>query len=102
MELLTSRSRVMVELSMFYFCFRNYLQLHFLLLGNLQMLFYQGLKMFLSLDGKNPSLVTLQFLMNERNLSSVVQMISNFLLPGSDLPTSQFEEVFDNFLTIWN
>ena len=85
---------------MFYFGLRNYLQLHFLLL--LQMLFNQGLKLFLSLDGENPCLVTLQLLMNECNLSSVVQMIFDLLLPGSDLSTSQFEEVFDNFITIWN
>ena len=100
MEVLTSRSKVMVGNLLFYFCFWDQLQLHFLLLSNLQMFFYQGL--LLSLDGENPGVVTLYFLMNERNLSSFVEMIFDFLLPGTDLSTSQFQEVFDNFLTIWN
>ena len=58
--------------------------------------------MFLSLDGQNSSVVTLQLLMNENNLSSVVEMIFDLLLPSCDLFTSQFQEVFDNFLAIWN
>ena len=66
------------------------------------MLLYQRLKLFLSLDGHNSSVVTLQLLMNENNLSSVVEMIFDLLLPIADLFTSQFQEVFDNFLTIWN
>ena len=66
------------------------------------MLLYQRLKLFLSLDWHNPDVVSLQLLMHESNLSSVVEVIFDLLLPIADLSTSQFEEVFDNFLTIWN
>ena len=66
------------------------------------MLLYHRLKLFLSLDWHNPDVVSLQLLMHESNLSSVVAMIFDLLLPIADLPTPQFQEVFDNFLTIWN